>query len=154
MENRLNQVSSRILPVLSFIPRIFFILKNSSVLHDYKHTHNMMQPLLYLKIQRVVLCCICPKHTFVFRNKVIDLSHFLQYYFNALLQTGCCFGVFLFCTGSLVSTLYIRLVLWSNNSIVDPSSVFSYHSLQLCFNVTIGLVVKSLRCFLPLRQLS
>uniref|UniRef100_A0A8K9V6H5 Si:dkey-16p21.7 n=1 Tax=Oncorhynchus mykiss TaxID=8022 RepID=A0A8K9V6H5_ONCMY len=42
---------------LCFTPfRFFFlILKNSPVLNDYKHTHNMMQPPLCLKIWRVVL---------------------------------------------------------------------------------------------------
>ena len=51
--------------VLSSIPIIFYP-ENSRVLNDYKHTHNMMQPPLCLKICRVVLCnvlyWICPKH--------------------------------------------------------------------------------------------
>ena len=39
-----------------------------------------------------------------------------------------CFGIFLFYTRLLLFTLSIRLVLWSNYNVVDPSSVFSFHS--------------------------
>ena len=45
---------------------LFFILKNSPVLNDYKHTHNIVQPPLCLKICRLVLSIlldwICPKY--------------------------------------------------------------------------------------------
>ena len=122
VECRLNQVF--LLPEFSSIS--FFILKNSPVLNDYKHTHNMMQPLLCLKIWRVglhnVLYWICPKH---------KTSYSGQNFCSCTLMPSCkqdaCFVIFSFCTGFLF-TLSIRLVLWSNYNVVDPSSVFSFHS--------------------------
>jgi hypothetical protein len=53
---------------LCFAPfHFFFVLKNSPVLNNYNHAHNMMQPRLCLKIWRVILSnvfyWICPKHT-------------------------------------------------------------------------------------------
>ena len=75
---------------------LFFILKNSTVLNNYKHTHNMMQPPLCFKIWRVVFsnvfCWICPKHKTLYLDQTVNwFATFLQYYFSALLQTGCMF---------------------------------------------------------------
>jgi hypothetical protein len=60
---------------------------------------------------------------------VVLLCHMLQYDISAVLQTGCMFwNIFIFCTGFLLFTLSFRLVLWCIYNVVDPSSVFSYHS--------------------------
>lgn len=67
------------------------------------------------------------------------------------LQQDACFGIFLFCTGFLLFTLSIRLVLWSNCNILYFSPTTP---IKLCFKVTIGLIVKSLSGVLPLWQLS
>ena len=66
-----------------------------------------------------------------------------------------CFGKCVFCAGFLLFTLSFRFVLWSNYNVVDPSSSFLSQPLNSnCFKVNIGLMVKSLSGFLPLRQLS
>ena len=80
-------------------------------------------------------------------------------FFCSITLVPCCkqdafFGIFVLCTGFLIFTLSFRLVLWRNYNVVDPYSVLSYHSYStLTFNVAIGLMVKSLSGFLPLRQL-
>ena len=78
-----------------------------------------------------VMCCIvfAPNITLSIDDKKwIALPHVLQYDFSTLLQTGC-----MFCNVFLLYRipsfhLSIRLVLWSNYNVVDPSSVSSYHS--------------------------
>ena len=111
--------------------RFFFILKISPVLNNNKHTHNMMQPPLRLKIWRyvLVLYCICPKHNTLYSGQKANC---FATFFCSITLVSCCkqdawFRIFVFCTGFLLFTLSIRLVLWSNYNVVDPSSVFLYH---------------------------
>ena len=114
---------------------IFFIWKNFTVVKDYKH--NMMQPPLCLKIWRVILsdayCWICPKHNTLYSGQKVYC--FATYFCSITLVPRCKqdarFGIFLFCAGFFIFTLSIKLVLWCNYDVVDPSSVFSYHSLKL-----------------------
>ena len=111
----------------------FFILKNSPVLNRYKHTHNMMQPPLCLKIWRVVLRNVLywfsPKHkTFRIQDKKLLCHIFCIITLVPCWKPDACFGIFLFCVGFFLFTLSIRLVLWHNYNVVDPSSIFLYHS--------------------------
>jgi hypothetical protein len=127
--------------------RFFVILKNSPVFNDYNHTHNMMQPPIRLKIWRVVWDLPQTLH-FIFRIKSELLCQFIC---SNTLVTFC--KQVLFCTGFLIFTLSIRLVLWSYYNVVVPSTVFSYHNSN-CFKVTIGLMVKFLSSFFPFQKLS
>ena len=116
-------LSGRILPVLSAIPFICILKKNSLGPGDDKHTHNMMQPPPCLTIWKVVLsdllCWICPKHNSLYSGHKAFCSFTLVPY----CKQDACFGIFVFCTGFLLFTLPFRLVLWSNYNVVDPSSV-------------------------------
>ena len=72
------------------------------------------------------MCCIGLSSNIILYmqdKKLIAQTHFLQYYFSALLQTKCMFWN-IFCTGFLF-TLPIWLVLWSNYNVVDPFSLLS-----------------------------
>ena len=101
----------------------FFILKNSPVLNDDKHTHNMMQPYLCLKIWRVVLCYVLywifPKPNTLYSGQK---GNFFATFFCNISLVPCCKQDA--CTGFLLFTP----LLWSNYRDVDPSSVFSYYS--------------------------
>jgi hypothetical protein len=109
--------------------RFYFILKNSTVLHDYKHTHNIMQPPLCLKIWRVVLSnvlyWICPKHNNLYSEPKM---YCFATFFAVLLQCPVANRMHIleyvyYLQGSLFFTLSFRLLSWSNYNVVDPSSV-------------------------------
>ena len=85
-----------------------------------------MQPPPCLKIWRVV-----PSIVLYSGHEVNFFATYLQFYFSALLQTGCLFWIFVFCTGFLIFALSFRSVLWSNYNVVDPSPAFSYN-IKLC----------------------
>ena len=60
------------LAVFSFL----FILKNSLVLPDAddEHTHNMIQSPPCLKIWRVVMYWICPKHNTLYLSALLKIG--------------------------------------------------------------------------------
>ena len=148
-----TRFSFRILPVLISIPFIF-ILKNSTVLKVYKHTHNMMQPSLCFKIWRVVLrnvlYWICPKRNTLYSGQNVFKKKLCSKWFDA----NRCMQYFWVCSGFLLFNLSIRLVLQSNYNVVDPSSVFSNHSHVTVLKSPLAILLKSLSGFLPFQQLS
>jgi hypothetical protein len=103
---------------------LIFILKNSLVLADDNHIHNMMTPPRF-KIWRVVLgdVLVLPQtEHLVFRTKLIYINIYIYIFCHFTLLPFCkqdaCFGIFF----SVVFpfTLSIRLVLCSNDNVVDP----------------------------------
>ena len=113
---------------------VILILKNSPVLNDYKHTHDMMQPPLYLKIWKVVLSnvlyWIFPKHNTLYSGQKVNC---LATFYGIIILVSCCkqdacFRICLFCTDFLIFPKSIRLVLWSKYTAGEPCSVCSCHS--------------------------
>ena len=85
---------------------IFFILKNSLILVDDKHTHNTMQPPLSLKIWRVVLSdvlrWICPKRIALYSWYIVN---FFARFFCSFILVPYFLGIFLFSTDCVIFTL-------------------------------------------------
>ena len=131
------------LPVLSSIP-FLFILKNSLVLVDDNHTHNMMQSPPCSKIGVVlsdVLCWIFPKHNTLYsRHKVHLFANFVD--------------VLLYCL--IVNRMHVLEYFGVTTMLLIRPQFSPITAIQLwkCFKVTIGLMVKSLSVFLPLWQVS
>ena len=145
--------SFRLFPVFSSI-LFLFILKNSLVLANDKHTHNMMLPSPCLKIWRVVLsdvlCWTCTKHNALYSRHKVNYFPHCSITLVPYCKQDSCFRIFVFCTDFLLFILSFGLVLWSNYNVVDSSSVFT--AIKLCNLLKSPL--DSLSDFLPLWQLS
>ena len=123
----------RILPVLSSIPFLFYpgiapqsltiaIIPITWCRHHYAWTYGEWYSVICCNgfAPNIILC--------ILDKKLIALPHFCRISLVPRCKKNACFEIFVFCTGFLLFTLSIRLVLWSNYNIVDPSSVFSNHS--------------------------
>ena len=79
-----------------------------------------------------VMCCIrlAPNITLCIQERKVNC--FATFFCSTTLvpccKQGAYFGIFVFWKGFLLFTLSFSSVLWSNYNVVDPSSVFSYHS--------------------------
>ena len=76
---------------------LFFILKNSPVFNNYwtsiPITWGCHHYAWKYGVVLCVMCCICPKHNTLYSGQKVNCfaTFLLQYYFSALLQTGCMF---------------------------------------------------------------